>query len=160
MSLDSNKQSLKYAQFLTKGQRYDTDENWDLIIEYVTDEGIPIYRVVDGEPMDYYTEPQGMNVNIAESGGEAEAMAFGLSVGDYEAVLLYGRGEYPLKEGSLVWLDSPVEYEYNGAEINVELDSGEQVKIKAPDKTSADYTVLKIARSLNFEKAVLKAVVK
>lgn len=158
--LKRNKVDMKYANFLTKYYRYETDENWDLIIDYITDEGIPIYRTVDDDPMEYYTEPQDMKSSIAESGGEAEAMAFGLSVGDYEAVLLYKKGAYPLEEGSLVWIDSAVEYEYNGNEVEIELDDGEKTMVKTPDKTSADYFIKKIVRSLNFEKAILKAIVK
>lgn len=160
MCLASNQVNMQYSQFLKKYAQYDTDENWNLIVDYVTDEGIPIYRMIEDDPTDYYTEPQEMKASIAESGGEAEAMAFGLSVADYEAVILYDKGAYPLKEGSLIWVDSPVEYEYNGNEVEIELDDGEKVMVKAPDKTSADYIVMKIVRSLNFEKAILKAIVK
>lgn len=157
---NKNKQSLKYAQFLAKYPRYDTDDDWNLIVEYTTDEGIPIYRMIEDDIIDYYSDTKDMKVNIAESGGEAEAMAFGLSIGDYEAVLLYKRGRYPLKEGTRIWVTSPVEYEYNGQEVEVEFDNGEKAKTKVPDKTSADYYVIKIANSINYTRAVLKAVEK
>ena len=78
---------------------------------------------------------------------------------DYEAILLYGAGEYPLKESFLVWADSQIEYEYGGEEIEVEVD-GEIIKTKAPVRTSADFVVLKTPRSLNFERAILKAITK
>lgn len=159
-TMKRNERKMQYSQFLAKYARYDTDENWDLIVEYTTDEGIPIYRTVDDDPMEYYTEPLEMEANIAESGGDAESKPFGLSVADYEAVLLYKKGAYPLKEGSLVWVDSPAEYEYNGNKVKIELDGGESVMVKTPDKSSADYFVKKIVRSLNFEKAILTAIVK
>lgn len=155
-----NQQPMKYSQFLAKYPRYDTDNDWNLIIDYTTDEGIPIYRMVEDDIMDYYSDTKDIKVNISESGGEAEAMAFGLSTSDYEAVLLYGRGKIPLEEGTRIWVTSPVEYEYNGQEVEVELEDGSKVKVKTPDKTSADYYVIKIANSINFTRAVLKAVEK
>lgn len=155
-----NQQPMKYAQFLAKYPRYDTDDDWNLIIDYTTDEGIPIYRMVEDDIMDYYSDTKDIEVNISESGGEAEAMAFGLSTADYEAVLLYERGKIPLTEGTRIWVTSPVEYEYNGQEVEVELEDGRKIKVKTPDKTSADYYVIKIANSINFTRAVLKAVEK
>ena len=41
--------------------------------------------------------------NIAMSGGEAEAVEFGLNVGDYEAVLLVDKNSLPIDETSLIW---------------------------------------------------------
>lgn len=155
-----NKQPMKYAQFLAKYPKYYTDDDWNLIVDYTTDEGIPIYRMLEDDTMDYYSDVKDMKANISESGGEAEAMAFGLSTSDYEAVLLYERGKIPLIEGTRIWVTSPVEYEYNGQEVEVELEDGRKVKVKTPDKTSADYYVVKIANSINFTRAVLKAVEK
>lgn len=158
MCLASNKSKMKYSSFVGNSPRYDTDDEWNPIY-YETDEGERIYSE-SGENMPYYTEPKEMYANIAESGGEAEAKEFGLSVGDYEAVLVYSRGEYPLKEGSYIWLDdTEVGYEYNGKEVPVEID-GEMVMMKTPDVSTADYIVLKVPKSLNFQKAILKAVVK
>lgn len=158
MCLTSNKQKMYFSQYLATGIRYETDDEWNPIY-YETDEGERIYSE-SGENMPYYTEPKEMYANIAESGGEAEAKEFGLSVGDYEAVLVYSRGEYPLKEGDYIWLDdSEARYEYNGQEVPVEVD-GEKVMMKTPDVSTADYIVLKVPKSLNFQKAILKAVVK
>lgn len=157
-TLNKNKQKMFFAQFLATGMRYDTDDEWNPMY-YETDEGERIYTETS-ESMAYYSEPQEMKANIAESGGEAEAKEFGLSVGDYEAVLVYSRGEYPLKEGSYIWLDdTEVGYEYNGKEVPVEVDR-EIVMMKTPDVSTADYIVLKTPKSLNFQKAILKAVVK
>lgn len=160
MMLDANRVDLSFAQFIRRFPRYETDENGDRVLEYVTEENVPIYSMESGNIMDYYSDVSLMQASVSESGGEAEAMEFGLSVGDYEAVLVYGRGEYPIKEGSLIWLDSPIEYEYNGEQVDVELPSGEVMKTRVPVKTSADYIVLKTPKSLNFQKAILKAVVK
>lgn len=157
-TLNKNKQKMFFSQFLATGMRYDTDDEWNPMY-YETDEGERIYTETS-ESMAYYSEPQEMKANIAESGGEAEAMEYGLSVADYEAVLVYERGKYPLQEGSYIWLaDTPVGYEYNSKEVPVEID-GEKVMMKAPDVSTADYIVLKTPKSLNFQKAILKAVVK
>lgn len=157
-TLNKNKQKMFFSQFLATGMRYDTDDEWNPMY-YETDEGERIYSETS-ENMAYYSKPREMKANIAESGGEAEAKEFGLSVGDYEAVLVYSRGEYPLKEGSYIWLDdTEVGYEYNGQEVPVEVD-GEMVMMKTPDVSTADYIVLKAPKSLNFQKAILKAVVK
>lgn len=157
-TLKRNKQKLHYAQYLTNTPCYVIDDDGNRVISYISEDGIPVYEET-GESKPTYSTPQEMLVNIAESGGEAEAQEFGLSIGDYEAVLLYNRGEYPLKEGSLVWVDSPIEYEYGGEEIEVEV-NGEIIKTKAPVKTSADFIVLKTPKSLNFQKAILKAITK
>lgn len=157
-TLNKNKQKMFFTQFLATGMRYDTDEEWNPMY-YETDEGERIYTETS-ESMAYYSEPQEMKANIAESGGEAEAMEYGLSVADYEAVLVYECGKYPLREGSYIWLaDTEVGYEYNGKEVPVEIE-GEKTMIKTPDVSTADYIVLKTPKSLNFQKAILKAVVK
>lgn len=99
-------------------------------------------------------------INIIERHLQCVGVFFVPSVGDYEAVLVYSRGEYPLKEGSYIWLDdTEVGYEYNGKEVPVEIDE-EMVMMKTPDVSTADYIVLKTPKSLNFQKAILKAVVK
>lgn len=156
--LRKNRQKMYFSQFLATGIRYETDDSSNPIY-YETDEGERIYTETT-ENMGYYSDLQEMRANIAESGGEAEAKEFGLSVADYEAVLVYGRGEYPLKEGDYIWLDdSETRYEYNGQSVPVEVD-GEKVMMKTPDVSTADYIVLKTPKSLNFQKAILKAVVK
>ena len=80
------------------------------------------------------------------SGGEAEAQEFGLSVGDYNAVIVVDKGSVPIVEGSLIWLKSDVKY----------LDN-ENTDV---DETSADFRVIKASESLNEMKYILKAIVK
>ena len=158
MTLKKNKRKMYYSNFLTVAPGYVTDENGNLVVSYVTEDGIVIYEET-GESVPIYSTPQEMYANISESGGEAEAQEYGLSVADYEAVLLFDKGKYPLKEGSLVWVDSPIEHEYGGTEIEIDVD-GETVKTNAPTKASADFIVKKTPKSLNFTKAILGAVEK
>ena len=140
-TLNKNKQKMKYS---IKGERqpiYETDSDGN-IIYYEDEEGnrIPIET---GSYTSGWGEPTEFKGNIAMSGGEAEAREFGLSVADYDAVLVLDKNEVPLEEGSLIWHEKEVKFK----------DDGEV------DTTSADYTVKKVANSLNSAKYVLKAVV-
>jgi hypothetical protein len=78
------------------------------------------------------------------SGGEAEAQECGLNLADYEAVLVLGKNTLPITETSLIWHTSETT---KGADGNT-------------DEYSADYRIVKISPSLNFDKYVLKKVVK
>lgn len=153
-----NKVKMYYSNFLTVAPGYVTDENGNLVVSYVTEDGIVIYEET-GESVPIYSTPKEMYANISESGGESEAKEYGLSVADYEAVLLFDKDKYPLKEGSLVWVDSPIEHEYGGTEIEIDIDV-EKVKTNAPTKVSADFIVKKAPKSLNFTKAILGAIEK
>lgn len=123
-------------------------------------EKIPVYRRDSGGNIVYlerggkkipqrvgtkvgYGEPVPFKANISFSGGEAEAQEFGLSVSEYQATLVCEKGAYPLTEKTLIWFSSPVERDSDG---NV-------------DPKSADYEVLKVSPSLNYDRFVLKAVV-
>lgn len=137
---NKNKQSLKYALLDKKLPVYECDENGDIIYDIIDGVEIPIET---GETKLGYSEPKDFKVNISMSGGEAEAREFGLSIEDYNAVIVCTKGEYPLKEGSLVWHESEVGY------INEQVDSN-----------TADYIILKVHNSLNFVKYILTAKVK
>lgn len=116
-----------------------------------------------GETKIIYDTPQEFDANIAESGGEAEAQTFGLSVADYEAVALYEKGAYPIVIGALVWHDSEPKCEYDH-EVPFEIENADREKITVystvPEETSADYRVIKLNRSLSFTRLILKAIVK
>lgn len=166
-TLEKNKQKMKYALQIARIPIYVTDENGKIIYDsYIDSEGNKIpYLDENGNkiPLDsgekeiVYSNPKYFKANISESGGEAEAKEYGLSTADYEAVLNYSRGTFPLVEGALIWFESKVEYKYGGKEIEVETDYG-TLKTKVPVPTSADYMVLKTPKSINEEKAILKAV--
>lgn len=150
-----------YALQIGEVPIYSRDEEGN-ILYYEDDEGNKIpYET--GETQIIYGTPQEFDANIAESGGEAEAQTFGLSVADYEAVALYEKGAYQIVIGALVWRDSEPKCEYDH-EVPFEIENadGEKVTVYStvPEETSADYRTIKIARSLNFEKAILSAIVK
>ena len=78
------------------------------------------------------------------SGGESEAVEFGLDLSQYEAVLIVGKDTLPITESSLIWHTTTPTRDNEGN----------------TDEYSADYRIVKISPSLNFDKYVLKKVVK
>lgn len=141
-TLAKNKQTMKYALLLGQAEGIYTDEDGNK------------YPV--GNYEEIYSTPIDFQCNLSMGGSEAEAMEYGLSVADYEATMVYENGAFPLAEGSLIWTSSEVKSLY-GEETEIEID-GEKFLTTAPVPTSADYRVLKISKSLNFTKAILKAV--
>lgn len=129
-TLNKNKQKMYYANLIDVLQE-----------EYVDEDG---NRYPTGEPKNIYSEPIEFKGNIAMSGGEAEAQEFGLNLADYEAVLLVGKNTLPVDETSRIWHTSEPTKDDKGY----------------TDEYSADYRIVKISPSLNFDKYVLKKVVK
>lgn len=130
-----NKQRMKYSLLGEKIPTYETDDEGNIIY----DDGEPIISgYVSG-----YQEPVDFLGNIAFAGGEAEAVAFGVSVSDYDSKLLMNADELPITETSIIFKDSePV---YKGGVI---------------DDKSADYRVIKVIPSLNTTVYLLKRIVK
>ena len=114
------------------------------IYEEYTDEDGNTYPLDTGETKLVYGEPIEFDGNIAMSGGEAEAQEFGLNLADYEAVLVVDKNTLPIDETSRIWHTSEPTNNDEGY----------------TDEYSADYRIVKISPSLNFDKYVLKKVVK
>lgn len=100
-----------------------------------------------------YSEPTDFLASISMSGGEAEAVEYGLSTADFEAVLITEKNAVPIKEGALIWHTSKPKLKHIEVEIDDVVLNGDY-----PEKTSADYICLKKSTSLNFDKYVLQAV--
>ena len=162
MTLRENETPMKYALFLGKEP---------IMQDYEDEEGNKYPVGESGQYRDTYSSPAEISANINMSGGDAESREYGLSVDQYEAVLVYDKGAYPLKEGSPIWVKSPIIYRYGSpeekeVEIEVrEVDENGVVKrerrkvmTNMPQVESADYTVIKLADSISFTKAILKAV--
>lgn len=144
-TLKKNKQPLKYSLKQEREPIYELDDDGNKIIDYVDEDGNVYYRET-GSYTSGWSEPEDFFANISESGGEAEAQEFGLSVSDYDAVIVANKDEFPLVLGSLIWKSSPVLYK-----------DSENTEV---DPKSADFEVLKASESISFVKYVLKAVVK
>lgn len=133
-TLNKNKQKMYYAN---------QDKTVPIYETYIDADGNE-YQLDTGETKLVYGEPIEFKGNIAMSGGEAEAQEFGLNLSDYEAVLIVGKNTLPITETSLIW---------HATEPTKDKDGN-------TDEYSADYRIVKISPSLNFDKYVLKKVVK
>lgn len=133
-TLNRNKQKMFYSLYLGETPVYDS---------YVDGDGFE-HKVDTGEKKASYSMPKVFYGNIAMSGGESEAVEFGLNLADYQAVLIMAKNTLPIDETSLIWLNTTPQYDTDGT----------------PDQYSADYSVVKVSPSLNVDKYVLKKVVK
>ncbi len=166
-TLRRNKQKMYYSNLIGTAPIYERDDRGNIIYEhYEGSDGNVIYYYDDngnklprdsGQKDLIYSTPVEFFANIAMSGNnEAEAVEYGLSTSEYQAVMVLGKGSIPIKEGSLIWHTSPIEYEYGGNEIEVEV-NGETIETTAPSAVSSDYMVLKSSPSLNIDRFILKA---
>lgn len=142
MMLEQNKQKMYYALQDAEIPIYERDEDGNII--YYTDRDGNKIPIETGETDIGYSKPVEFFGNIAMSGGESEAVEFGLNVGDYSAVLVVDKGKLPIDETSRIWHTTGPKVDKKGI----------------VDEYSADYTVAKVSPSLNVDKFVLKAVVK
>lgn len=133
-TLNKNKQKMYYAN---------QDREVPITETYYDDEG-NAYELDTGETKLVYGEPIEFKGNIAMSGGEAEAQEYGLSLSDYEAILLTSKNALPIDETSRIWHTSEPTNDNEGY----------------TDEYSADYRIVKISPGLNFDKYVLQKVVK
>lgn len=129
-----NKQKMHYALYGKEVPIYD----------YYTDSEGNKISLDTGETKITYENPVEFFGNIALSGGESEAVEFGLNLADYEAVLVIAKNTLPIDETSRIWHNTEPTYNEDGT----------------VDELSADYTVVKVSPSLNVDKFVLKKVVK
>lgn len=133
-TLNKNKQKMYYAN---------QDREVPITETYYDDEG-NAYELDTGETELVYGEPIEFYGNIAMSGGEVEAQEYGLSLSDYEAILVVSKNTLLIDETSRIWHTSEPTNDDKGY----------------TDEYSADYRIVKISPSLNFDKYVLKKVVK
>ena len=132
--LNRNKQKMHYALYGKEVPIYD----------YYTDSEGNKIPLDTGETKITYENPVEFFGNIALSGGESEAVEFGLNLADYEAVLVMAKNTLPIDETSRIWHNTEPAYNEDGT----------------VSEFSADYTVVKVSPSLNVDKFVLKKVVK
>ncbi len=140
-TLQRNKQKMYYALQTGEVPVYEIDEYGNIKYIEVDGEQVPVET---GETKIGYGEPVEFFGNIAMSGGESEAVEYGLDLSQYSAVLVVGKGYLPLDETSRIWHTTEPRMNPDGT----------------ADETSADYTVVKVSPSLNVDKFVLQKVVK
>ena len=125
-----NKRKMFYALQLESIPVFETDDEGNIIFAEVDGEEVPVET---GDHITVYSEPVGFRANIHGKGGEAEAEAYGVSLGAYDAVLYSTVKSPPITETSLIWVDSEPQFDENEAVI--------------PE--SADYRVKRVPPSLN-----------
>lgn len=150
-----NTQSMKYALQIAEIPELEMYEDED-------GNRYPMGAKPNGKTEIVYGEPIDFRAIISMSGGEAEAVEYGLSTADYAAVMLLPLNSVPLKEGALIWHKSEPTFKH--IDLDVEIDDVEidDVAITLngnyPIKTSADFVVMKLSPSLNVMKVILQAV--
>lgn len=147
---------MKYALQIGEVPIYNRDENGEIIYEYYEDsDGNIIYYLdengnkIPSETGEYevgYSEAHEFFGNIAMSGGEAEAVEYGIDVSAYDATLVMEKCVLPIDETSLIWFESEVGYT--------------DASMTHADGHTADYKVLAVKPSLNFVKYILGRIVK
>ena len=144
-NLQRNKQNLYYALYKGKETKYKLDDYGNKILVWVDESQDPPveYYEEDGVKDTYYDAVK-FKGNIALSGGDAQAVDYGVSVGEYEAILITEKDSIPITETSLIW---------HNTEPTVGADG-------YVDDATADYKVIKVKPSLNQDRYVLAKVVK
>lgn len=147
-TLRKNQQRLQYSLQIAEIPEFET-------IYYEDDDGnqYPIDVKPTGKTEVVYGEPASFFASISMSGGEVEAVEYGLSTESFSAILVLEKGVVPLKEGALIWHTSEPQLKH----IEVEIDD---IALNGdfPEKTSADFIVVSVRDSLNFTKIILDAV--
>lgn len=141
-TLAKNKVPMRYALYEGQTPIYQLDENGEPVVSWIDEEG-NIYYVEIGEAPKY-SEPVDFFASISMSGGESEAVEFGVDIGNYDAVIITALNEFPISETSFIWVKSEPEYTADGR-LNT---------------STADFRVKAVKPSLNQTKLLLSAVVK
>lgn len=141
--MNRNKRTLHYALQDREVPIYETDKSGN--IRYIEIDGQQI-PVETGETELGYSEPVKMLANISFESNETTAQEFGVDVSDYDAIVVFGKNEYPLTETSRIWFESTPRYK----------DASETII----DGDSADYKVVSVRNTLNEGKAILRHLTK
>ena len=135
-TLNKNKRGLKYALL----------DNMIPVYTQYEDEDGNIYQIETGNYELGYSLPVEFKANISFSSGETQTKEFGIDIGDYDAVLVFNKDEFPITETSLIWFNSEVGYKDTAQTI--------------VNGDTADFRVLAIKPSLNHTKVILGAITK
>lgn len=167
-TLRKNQQKLKYSLQSAIVPAFQTDENGNIkFASYIDEDGneffyedengnkIPEFSTSGGVEV-LYGEPVGFMASISMSGGEAESVEYGISVENYEAIVIADKNSVPLKENSLIWFQSEPEY-ISEEPIRITVND-EEISGMFAKKTSSDFLVKKVVPSQNYDKYILGAV--
>lgn len=166
-TLRKNQQSMYYALQIGEIPQFETDENGNIRYEVYADNDGNEFPILDengnkipmftGEYETIYGDTVEFMASISMSGGEAEAVEYGLSVEQYSAIIITEKNTVPLTEGAIIWQTSTPEYKYNGDEVSVDIND-QTIRGRFTERTSADFQVVSVRNSLNFTKYILGAI--
>ena len=141
-----NKQDLMYSNLSESVPQY-LMENGEIATTLIDGVETP---VLVGYSEHGYTKPEKFIANITPIGSEtyarhntAIASAYGIDIGEYEALILLEKGELPLTETSYIWHVSKPKYKEGANEVDV---------------NSADYKVERVATSKNVMLVMMRRV--
>lgn len=111
--MQKNKQKMYYAlAYAEQVPVYERDSEGNIIYESVDGELIPkesgIWETPYHEPVVFYGNINSGNV------GYAIARAYGISTGNFDAVLCMRKGEVPLEVTTLIWYDREPRFRQDG----------------------------------------------
>ena len=129
-SLKRNKQKMYYALYEDSKPAYETDADGNIIYDIMPD-GEKVPRIT-GTTTSGYSMPVEFEENISTSKGEASAAVFGVDT-DYTCTISTCDMKCPISETSRIWKETEPVFNEDGT-VNGD---------------SADYTVVKVADSLN-----------
>lgn len=119
-----DKQKMYYSLAGQSTVEYERDDNGDIVYVEVDGQMIP---VPTGEMKAHFTEPIEFKASISSQLNEMHIKSYGVDASSIYSELCCTKGYLPIKVGTLIWRESPIEWE---DEIN-----------RIPLGSSADYTV-------------------
>ena len=141
-TLAKNKVPMKYALYEGQEPIYQKDENGEPVVSWIDEEGNIYYVEIGEQPK--YSDPVDFFASISMSGGESEAVEFGVDIGNYDAVMITALNEFPISETSFIWVKNKPQYTDDGR----------------LSTATADFRVKAVKPSLNQTKYLLSAITK
>lgn len=132
-----NKQKMYCSLYIGEVPVYELDEDGNPIVEYITDEGVVIYRDT-GTKKPIYGKPFEIWASISSKLNELHARAYGVDQSSVYSEIMVEKNIVKLEYGTKIWKNSPIQWE--------DEESGR------PNVDSSDYTVKGILDEfLNFD---------
>lgn len=124
--LKRNQNTLYYQLYSENIPIYETDLDGNIVTDPITDEPL-----LTGETKVGYSDPVEFRANVSAARGEAQSDPFGIDL-SYDKTMVTCDMDLPIDELSVLFIDKKPEF---GADGNL--------------ANSADYKVVKVAKSLN-----------
>ena len=99
-----NQRALWYSNPISGDNAYVRDENGNIVYQEIDGEQVPLSY---GDRTDEYETPVMFYGTIQNAGGVAEAAAYGVNVGSYQAKLIDVVSDLPIKEMTKIYLHEP-----------------------------------------------------